>query len=180
MEQETIIHEGREALSGGADSCQECAYLRAERAGIHMTHAGLNQTQADTLAAGERCAEHRAPEVEPVAATVPGDLKIAVVLWQKGVTQPGEYVGYPRTLEGPYRVGFDGSREVVAQKYRKWLFGEVKAKGKVFRKLEELLPVARTPEGLTLVCIEPAFGDVIASCLRWMERESISTAGKHG
>ena len=32
----------------------DCGYARQERAGIHMTHAGLNQTQADALAAGER------------------------------------------------------------------------------------------------------------------------------
>lgn len=151
----------------------ECEYAQRERAGIHMTHAGLDQVDADRSAAVERCAAHRVAEVVAVAAVeaTPEELKIQVVMWQKGASQPGEFIGYPRTLEGPYRMGFDGSREVVIGKYRQWLFGEVKAKGRAFRKLEELLPAARRTEGLTLVCMEPGFGEVIANCLRWMDRK---------
>lgn len=151
------------------EDCHDCEYARQERAGIHMTHAGLNQTQADALAAGERCAEH-----QPMA---PGELRITVIPHERLAKQVGEFVGWPRTLAGPYRMGFDGTRDEVLKKYKVWLFGEVKAKGQAFRKLGELMPQARRAEGLTLVCLEPGIGEIIASCLRWMERQGNEKKG---
>jgi hypothetical protein len=149
--------------------CPECKYLREERAAIHEFDGKASRTEAERMASMERCKAHSG--TEPVDKLE--GLKIKVVMWEKNANQPGEYVGWPRTLAGPFRMGFDGSREVVIEKYRRWLFDEVKAKKKAFRKLEELLPAARR-EGVTLVCMEPDFGEVIARALQWMD----STEGR--
>jgi len=155
--------------------CHDCEYAQMERAGIHMTHAGMDQAKADALAAGERCAAHTSTspwhspaEGRPPASGEGAELKIIVIQHERLAKQEGEYVGWPRTLAGPFRMGFDGTRDEVLRKYKVWLFGEVKAKGQAFRKLGELMPQARRAEGLTLVCLEPAIGEIIASCLRWM------------
>lgn len=128
---------------------------------------GVALEEADRRASGERCGAHRGQET--------GDrrqgLKIEVVAWQRNVQQAGEYVGAPRTLAGPFRFGFDGSREVVVFKYRDWLNGQVSAGGPVREKLRDLLRQARTREGLRLVCLEPEIGGVIEKALRWMEEQ---------
>jgi len=146
-------------------TCPDCDYARQERAGIHMTHAGLSQAEADALASTERCAAHR-----------DGGLKVEVLKYDPHRKREGEYIGYPRTLAGEFRFGFDGTREEVIGKYRAWLFGEVKRKGRAYHKLTELLGTARTGAGLVLVCVEPEFGEVIRRCMEWMNQEDL----KHG
>lgn len=156
-------------------TCPDCEYARLERAGIHMTHGGLSADAADALAQGERCATHRSQEkildaVEGSTEYRPtSGLKIAVVRWEKFAKQKGEFVGGERTLAGPYRFGFDGSREVVLELYRKWLWAEIQGRSMVVGKLNSLLAQARTKEGLVLVCVEPELGEVIARALRWLE-----------
>lgn len=132
---------------------------------------GVSLVEADARAAGERCMEHR---VEGLKGEGMKGLKIEVTRWERHVTQPGEYVGYPRTLAGPYRMGFDGTREEVVRKYKEWLWDGVKSRKAEYRKLTELLAVARGGEGLRLVCVEPAFGEVIAACLEWMAKQEKS------
>lgn len=143
------------------EPCDECRYAREERAGIHMVQGGLNQAQADELAKGELCAKHRGPR----------PLTITVIKYDRTNETTGEYVGWPRTLAGPFRMGFNGSREEVVEKYRRWLFAEVKAKTRAYHKLTEIAQVARTEAGLTLNCMEPDIGEVIKRCLEWMETQ---------
>lgn len=145
-------------------SCLDCRYAQAERAGM-LIGEGWVLMDADRQASNERCAAHREEESNVM------ELKITVQQWVKDAKQAGEFVGWPRTLAGPYRFGFDGSREVVIGKYERWLFAEVKAKGRAWLKLTELIKVAREQDGLTLVCVEPEFGKVIGRCLQWMENE---------
>lgn len=153
-------------------TCPDCRYAQQERAGIHMTHAGLSVEAADALAAGERCGkcrtDHGATEAKQQLRPT-NELNITVRRWEKFGANAGEFVGGQRTLAGPFRFGFDGSREVVIGKYRKWLHEEIKARGQVWGKLRDLLPVARSGPGLVLVCMEPEFGEVIARALRWMD-----------
>lgn len=146
-------------------TCPDCEYARLERAGIHMTHGGLTTETADALAKGERCAAHRSQE----SGAGSQELRITVRRWEKFGENAGEFVGGRRTLAGPYRFGFDGSREVVIEKYRRWLHAEVQARGPVFGKLRDLLPQARSAAGLVLVCVEPELGEVIARALRWLD-----------
>lgn len=134
---------------------------------------GVPLAEADRRSEGERCGAHRGGEAASV--THEGGLKIQVRRWEKFRDNAGEFVGGKRTLAGPYRFGFDGTREVVIGKYRQWLHGEIKARGTVFGKLRDLLPLARTGEGLVLVCVEPEIGEVIARALQWMEEGNIET-----
>lgn len=140
-----------------------------------MTHAGLSQTEADALAATERCAAHQRVD-QGSTEYRPTGLKVEVLRYDPHRKQEGEYIGYPRTLAGEFRFGFDGTREEVIGKYRSWLFGEVKRKGRAYHKLTELLGTARGGAGLALVCVEPEFGEVIRRCLEWMNQEDL----KHG
>lgn len=132
---------------------------------------GVPLAEADARAAGQRCAEHRVEELKGEGMK---GLKIEVTRWERHVTQAGEYLGYPRTLAGPYRMGFDGTREEVVSKYKSWLWDGVKSRKAEYRKLTELLAVARGAEGLRLVCVEPEFGEVIRRCLEWMEKQEKS------
>lgn len=147
------------------NGCADCDYARQERAGIHMTHGGLSQTEADALTSMECCPAHR-----------DGGIKVEVVQYDPHRKQDGEYIGYPRTLAGEFRFGFDGTREEVIAKYRAWLFGEVKKKGRAYHKLVELLGTAKGGAGLVLVCMEPEIGEVIRRCLEWLNTEDL----KHG
>lgn len=162
------------------NGCSDCDYAKLERAGMLMGE-GVALADADALAAGERCAKcepQRRGDAEgqlKMDCSAPqrlgGELRIVVLKYDPHRKQDGEYIGYPRTLAGEFRFGFDGTREEVVGKYRAWLFAEVKAKGRAFRKLEELLGEARTGAGLVLVCLEPEFGEVIRRCLEWMNQE---------
>lgn len=157
-------------------TCPDCEYARAERAGMLMSE-GIEMHRADSLAEGERCAAHRSQEsgvrsrgkISDAVERVPAGIKITVRRWEKFGENAGEFVGGRRTLAGPYRFGFDGSREVVVEKYRRWLHAEVQARGPVFGKLRDLLPQARSAAGLVLVCVEPELGEVIARALRWLD-----------
>lgn len=89
----------------------------------------------------------------------------------------GEYVGQGRTLAGPYLFGFDGGRDEVLGKYRRWLFAQVKAKDKAFHKLTELLELAKGPGGLVLVCLQVEIGEVIKGCLEWLNKGGVEGGG---
>lgn len=155
--------------------CPECDYLRQEREGIHEFDGGATRERARALAASERCPAHRAlvAALESVPAPLPAVLKIAVHNLDTG--KPGgvcEYIGRPRTLGNPYVIGPDGSREEVIALYKRWLWREMKAGGKVRAKVQELLAVARSEDGLKMLChCKPlaCHGDVIADALRWLD-----------
>lgn len=141
---------------------------------------GMKLAEADRLAAGERCGACREPQRREGAEQsgmnlsasqrLSGELNITVKRWEKHGDNAGEFVGWPRTLAGPYRFGFDGTREEVIEKYRQWLWAELRAGGAAARKLRELLAVARGG-GLVLVCMEPEFGQVLVKALGWMNEQ---------
>lgn len=82
----------------------------------------------------------------------------------------GEYVGCPSLLGNPYQLGKDGTRLEVIQKYRCWLWGQLKQKGLVHAKLIKLRNQASVSD-LTLICWcapLPCHAEVIKSCLEWM------------
>ena len=83
----------------------------------------------------------------------------------------GEYIGRPSVLGNPFRIGSDGSREEVIEKYRRWLWGEIKKKSEVYDELVRLLELEENTFELTLIChCKPlaCHGDVIVRALNWL------------
>jgi hypothetical protein len=77
------------------------------------------------------------------------------------------YIGRPSKWGNPFEIGKDGSRETVINKYRLWLWKELKA-GKVTK--EEILEL----EGKTLGCwCAPlaCHGDVLVNAVKFLKGE---------
>ena len=105
----------------------------------------------------------------------------------------------PNLLANPYVIGKDGDRDEVVEKYRRWLWSNIKEeleskdisypnyRNKVFAELKRLQILAReinvnniinsTDNSLTLMCWcksnEKCHGDVIINCLNWMETNHV-------
>ena len=100
----------------------------------------------------------------------------------------------PSPLANPFIIGKDGNRDEVVEKYRQWLWVNVKRKldnssdakqdNSVFTELKRLQLKARkiqvtdsTNGYLTLMCWckenKKCHGDIIISCLNWMETNHI-------
>jgi Domain of unknown function (DUF4326) len=63
----------------------------------------------------------------------------------------GVYIGRPSILGNPFKIGKDGTREEVIQKYRVWLWEHIKRRDRIYRELERLAAIARRSD-LTLIC----------------------------
>lgn len=81
-------------------------------------------------------------------------------------------------LANPYSIGKDGDRQEVIRKYRRWLFERIYAGDRaVIRELMVIREKAKSdryPDGVELVCYckpQKCHGDVIVSCLRWIDRD---------
>jgi len=121
----------------------------------------------------------------------------------------GIYIGRPSELGNPYLLYRDGDREVVVEKFKKYLWEIVQAgrQGKiavtgitdaltadaklalrrgevahpslrsaVWQNLLSLLRRAQAGERLNLLCYckpEACHGDIIKSCLEWMDKEQV-------
>lgn len=83
----------------------------------------------------------------------------------------------PSPLANPYVIGKDGTRDEVVEKYRQWLWVQVQNNNLAFTELKRLSLGARKNNSLTLMCWckenEKCHGDVIISCLNWMESNNI-------
>lgn len=76
---------------------------------------------------------------------------------------PGVYIGRPGPWGNPYTMGLDGNREQVIEKYRLWLWEQLKA-GVV--KKEELAAL----DGQVLLCWckpKACHGDVLVRAIKW-------------
>ena len=74
-------------------------------------------------------------------------------------------------LANPFRVGKDGDKPEVIQKYRRWLWQEFNKNGAVTQELEKILNRLENGEKIELVCwCAPGIchGDIIKKCLIWM------------
>lgn len=90
-----------------------------------------------------------------------------------------KYTGLPQSiLANPYKIGQDGTREEVVQKYRCWLWEQIQSNTKAKETLNWLLTDIKFRqelgyEPLKLVCWckedEKCHGDIIIRCLNWME-----------
>ena len=80
-------------------------------------------------------------------------------------------------LGNPYKIGRDGAREEVIEKYDRWLSRELTERGDAYSELRRLTEIARTGE-LVLVCWcapEKCHGEIIKS-----EIESINNLRNRG
>ena len=69
----------------------------------------------------------------------------------------------PTKYGNPYRIGRDGTREQVIERYRQWLWGEIKA-GRITRA--EL--AAMVPHDVVCHCAPaPCHGDVLRRAVLW-------------
>lgn len=76
-------------------------------------------------------------------------------------------------LGNPFRIGPDGDRDTVIEKYRGWLWGKIQDRDwDVTRELEILRDLADGGDLDLVCCCAPlrCHGDVIKACLEWMVR----------
>jgi len=90
---------------------------------------------------------------------------------------PGEYIGRPSVLGNPFVIGQDGDRAEVVNKYRRWLWQEMKEGSSVLKELDRLKTEAQRHE-LVLICwckrpkVDVAcHGDVIKQAIEWLDRQ---------
>ena len=88
----------------------------------------------------------------------------------------GYFIGRPSVLASPFNIGLHGKRMAVIEKYRTWLWNQIKKEDPiVMDELNRLLELWRGEGRLSLVCFcapSPCHGDVIASALKWLEERS--------
>lgn len=82
-------------------------------------------------------------------------------------------------LQNKYKIGRDGTREEVIEKYRQWLWKEVKKGmkgegGKVWEVLNYIKEDVKEGKQIFLMCWckpKACHGDVVKSCIEWMIKE---------
>ncbi|UFP93617.1 DUF4326 domain-containing protein [Gloeobacter morelensis] len=90
--------------------------------------------------------------------------------------RPGEYIGRPSVLGNPFVLGEHGSRDEVVEKYRRWLWEQIKEEGAVYRELLRLKAAAQKRELLLVCwCKRPnkevaCHGDIIKQAIEWLDR----------
>jgi len=73
-------------------------------------------------------------------------------------------------LGNPYFLRSEADRDEVIEKFRHYLWGEIKKGGKIKQFLASLVH----EENLFLMCCcspKPCHGDVIKHCIEWMQRK---------
>jgi len=93
----------------------------------------------------------------------------------KGVVYVGRAcAGWRASVLGnPFKLGVDGSREVVIQKYKAWLWAQYKKGGEVRREVLRLVEAAKSGQGVVLGCwCKPlaCHGDVVKALVLWLVR----------
>jgi len=82
----------------------------------------------------------------------------------------GKFNGSP--LGNPFKIGRDGTREQVIEKYRNWLWKMMKSRDvKVCSELKMLVDKVRNGEKVLLGCwCSPSacHGDIIVRCVNWI------------
>ena len=93
----------------------------------------------------------------------------------KRFTNGGLYVGRPSPLGNPFKLGRDGDRVTVIQKYRRWLWSKIQRRdAAVMAELERIKALVVAGKRVDLMCWcapEPCHANVIKSCLEWMTQQ---------
>jgi len=104
-------------------------------------------------------------------------LDVGIWVVNKKDDKNGIYIGRGGILGNKFVEGKDGDREEVIEKYRGWLWEEVKKReGKAWDELRRLLGIWKRDGKLKLSCFcfpKRCHGEVIGGCLVWMKREGM-------
>jgi hypothetical protein len=79
-------------------------------------------------------------------------------------------------LRNIFKIGVDGNRNEVIEKYRKWLWIEFNKKGLVYNELIKIGRKVKNGEKIELVCYcKPlgCHGDIVKNCIEWMIKENL-------
>lgn len=74
-------------------------------------------------------------------------------------------------LGNPFKIGQDGSREEVIEKYRKWLWDRMQSETPQLKELRSLYELWGKYGHLVLACCcapKPCHGDIVKRALIWM------------
>lgn len=83
------------------------------------------------------------------------------------------YIGRPSVLGNPYVIGKHGTREVVVEMYRQWLWRELNKNNGNNAIMEELKRISCMEGDVRLGCwCKPSLchGDIIVKAIDWLNR----------
>ena len=85
------------------------------------------------------------------------------------------YIGRPSVLGNPFKIGPDGSRDDVIEKYRHWLWVHIQSTDNVYNKLMQIVKLINSGKHTYLICWcapLPCHGDVIKKAIEWLYSKS--------
>lgn len=94
---------------------------------------------------------------------------VDIFIKNKNNSKEGEYVGRPTALGNPFKITSTQSRQVVIEKYSKWLKEEIKNNNsEIIEALDNLFSILINKQNLTLICHcspKPCHANVIKQIL---------------
>jgi Domain of unknown function (DUF4326) len=97
----------------------------------------------------------------------------------------GIYIGRPSLLGNPFRIGEDGTREEIIERYRGWLWRQINLRGEAYRELKRIAELAKHGD-VTLICWckrpdrqVACHGDVLRRAVEWLNRQESSVVAPH-
>jgi hypothetical protein len=84
-------------------------------------------------------------------------------------------------LANPFKIGVDGDRNEVIEKYRRWLWNECQLKGKAYEELMELVQQYKKGEVIILGCwCTPlkCHGEVIRRAIEFFAKDQKQKGGE--
>ncbi len=82
------------------------------------------------------------------------------------------YIGRPSILGNPFKIGPDGTRLDVVEKYKDWLLTHIKMRDRIYNKLKEISEMTKAGKHVYLGCWcapLPCHGDVIKEIIeQWI------------
>lgn len=84
----------------------------------------------------------------------------------------GVWIDRRSALGNPYHIGEDGTRAEVIEKYRVWLWKQIRDRNvTIISALVYLISIVAARGNLTMICWcapKACHGDVLKACLNWM------------
>jgi hypothetical protein len=77
-------------------------------------------------------------------------------------------------LGNPFKIGVHGNRAEVIERYRHWLWQQIKLKGEVYNELVRIVKLYRENPNIRLVCWcspKECHADVIIKAIKWLDTQ---------
>ena len=81
------------------------------------------------------------------------------------------YIGRPSVLGNPFFLKKEADRSLVIEKYRQWLWEQLKLRGEVFLELQRIAGLITSGHQVRLVCHcapRACHGDIVLKAVRWL------------